>query len=155
MEYWDKKTIRQQLDERLKPLKNLAESGMPSQGWIKSIREALGLSSRQLGKKTGIDQSRVSRLENAEKTGELKLSSLQKIAKGLNMKFVYGFVPEDSLEQLLRAQARKIALKRMKRLNDTMSLEKQALSSVDQEKALNNMIDKILIEQPKDFWDEK
>jgi predicted DNA-binding mobile mystery protein A len=155
MKYWDKRTIRQQLDDRLKSLKNLAETGMPEQGWIKSIREALGMSSRQLGKKAGIDQSRISRLENAEKAGELKLSSLQKIAKGLNMKLVYGFVPEDSLEQLLRTHARKIALKRMKRLNETMRLEKQALSSESQEKALNNMIDKILIEQPKDFWDEK
>ena len=71
------------------------------------------------------------------------------------MKFVYGFVSESTLEELQRAQAKKIVLKRLKRLNDTMRLEKQTLSSAEQENALNTMVDRILIEQPKDFWDEK
>ena len=154
MTYWDKKVIRYQLDKRLLFLKDFASSGIPEQGWIKTIREALGLSTTQLGKKAGLDQSRISRLENAEKDGSLKLSSLQKIAKGLNMKFVYGFVPEDSLEQMVRAEARKIALKRLKRLTATMRLEEQQLSREEQEKALEDMIEKILVEQPKDFWDK-
>lgn len=155
MNYWDKKVIREQLDKRLESLKVFAPLGAPQQGWIKAVREALGLSARQLGKKVGLDQSRVSRLENAEKDGSLKLSSLQKIAKGLNMRFVYGFVPEETLEAMVKMQARKIALKRLKRLSSTMRLEKQKLSDEEQEKALNDMIEKILIDQPKDFWDER
>ncbi len=154
MSYWDKKVAREQLDKKLDSLKTFATSGIPHQGWIKTIREALGLSARQLGEKAGIDQSRISRLENAEKDGSLKLSSLQKIAKGLNMRFVYGFVSEDTLEHMVRAQAKKIALKRLIQLNNTMRLEKQELSREEQKKALEDMIDKILIDQPKDFWDE-
>lgn len=155
MNYWDKKIIREQLDKKLAFLKDLASSGMPPQGWIKAIREALGLSASQLGKRAGIDQSRISRLENAEKNGDLKLSSLQKIAKALNMKFVYGFVPygtEDTLEAIVRKQAERIALRRIKTLDRTMRLEKQALSAEEQKKALNDMIEKILIDPPKDFW---
>ncbi len=155
MKYWDQKKLREQLNNKLAPLKVLPESGIFQQGWIKGIREALGMTSRQLSQKVGIDQSRISRLENAEKSGNLKLSSLEKIAKGLNMKFVYGFVSETSLEQMVKEQAKKIVLKRLKNLNNTMRLEKQELSSQEQEKALNDMIEKILIEQPKDFWDEK
>jgi predicted DNA-binding mobile mystery protein A len=153
MNYWDKKVIREQLDKKLVFLKDFASAGMPQQGWIKTIREALGLSARQLGKKVGLDQSRISRLENAEKGGNLKLASLQKIARSLNMKFVYGFIPEDSLEQMVKNQAKKIVLKRMKRLNNTMRLEKQGLSNEEQKRVLEDMIEKILIEQPKDFWD--
>lgn len=153
MKYWDTKVIREQLDERLNSLKAFASSGMPKQGWIKTIRKALGLSARQLGRKAGLDQSRISRLENAEKDGSLKLSSLQKIAQGLDMQFVYGFVSDDTLEQMVRAQAKKIALKRLKRLNNTMRLEKQGLPHEKQKKALEDMIEKILIDQPKDFWD--
>ena len=153
MKYWDKKIIREQLDKRLDPLRTYFSTGMPQQGWIKTIREALGLSARQLGKKAGLDQSRISRLETAEKDGNLKLSSLQKIARGFHMKFVYGFVPEEPLEQLVRAQAKKIALKRLKRLSETMRLEKQELSKEEQEKAMEDMIEKILVDQPKHFWD--
>ena len=161
MNYWDKKIIREQLDKKLAFLKDFASLGMPAQGWIKAIREALGLSASQLGKRAGIDQSRISRLENAEKDGDLKLSSLQKIAKALNMKFVYGFVPEgtegteeDTLEAMVRDQAKRIALRRSKMLDHTMRLEKQALSDEEQKKALNDTVEKILVDPPKDFWDQ-
>ena len=153
MNYWDKKIVREQLDKRLAFLRSFASSGMPQQGWIKTIREALGLSASQLGKRTGLGQPRISRLENAEKSGNLKLSSMQKIADGLNMKFVYGFVSERTLEQMVRSQAKKIALERIERLDNTMRLEKQQLSEEEQKKALDDMVDKILIDQPKDFWD--
>ncbi len=153
MTYWDKKVVREQLDKKLEVLIKSAGLTMPPQGWIKTIREALGLSTSQLGKKVGIDQSRISRLENAEKTGDLKLSSLQKIAKGLNMKFVYSFVPEKSFEEMVRNQAKRIALKRLQTLDNTMRLEKQGLSDEDKKKALDDMIEKILIDNPRDFWD--
>jgi predicted DNA-binding mobile mystery protein A len=84
--------------------------------------------------------------------GDLKLSSLQKIAKSLNMKFVYGFVPEDTLEAMVREQAKRIALKRLETLDSTMRLEKQALSDEEKKKALEDMIEKILIDNPKNFW---
>ncbi len=158
MSYWDKKVIREQLDKKLIFLRDFAAAGMPAQGWIKAIREALGLSASQLGKRAGIDQSRISRLESAEKSGDLKLSSLQKIAKALGMKFVYGFVPEgtegteDTLEAMVREQAKKIALRRIETLEGTMRLEKQALSDEEQKRALNDMVEKILVDPPKDFW---
>lgn len=154
MNYWEKKVTREQLDKRLSSLRDFAASGVPQQGWIRTIREALGLSAAQLGKMAGFHQTRISRLEGAEKNGDLKLSSLQKIAKGLNMRFVYGFVPEGSLEAMVRARAEKIALKRLRQLSSTMRLEKQALSDEDKKKALNDMIEKILIDNPKDFWDQ-
>lgn len=153
MNYWDKKVIREQVDRKLVFLKEFSSSGMPQQGWIKTIREALGLTTSQLGKKARLHQTRISRLENAEKDGDLKLSSLQKIAKALNMKFVYGFVPEDTLEAMVRAQARRLALKRIETLDNTMRLEKQSLSKDEREKALEDMAEKILIDHPKDFWD--
>ena len=152
MNYWDKKDIRGQVDNKLNILKNFVGC-MPQQGWIKTIREVLGLSTSQLGKKVGIDQSRISRLENAEKAGNLKLSSLQNIAQGLNMKFVYGFVPEDTLEAMVRDQAKRIALKRLKILDNTMRLEKQALSEEEKQKFLGDMIEKILIDNLKNIWD--
>ena len=152
MDYWQKKVIREQLDSKLSIFKT-SLLGTSQQGWIKAIREALGLSTSQLAKKVGIDQSRISRLENAEKTGDLKISSLQKVAKGLKMKFVYAFVPEDTLETMVRDNAKRIALTRLETLDNTMRLEKQTLSDEERQKALDNMIEKILIDNPKDFWD--
>ena len=153
MTYWDRKLIREQLDSKLIGLKNLIMPGSDS-GWIKLIREALGMSTKQLGKKVGIDQSRISRLENAEIEGDLKLSSLKKIAEGLNMRFVYGFVPEESLEKMVRDQATKIAKKRVNMVSHTNKTENQELSDDDKVRALENLVQKILLSQPKDFWDK-
>jgi predicted DNA-binding mobile mystery protein A len=154
MTYWDKKLIRDQLDKRLDGLVALSDSPIPGTGWIKTLREALAMSTKQLGKRVGIDQSRISRLEKAEADGDLKLSSLKKVAEGLDMKFVYGFVPKERLEKMVQEQAKKIALKRMAKVNHTMRLEEQELSEEQKEQALEDLIQKILLEEPKDFWDQ-
>ncbi|MBN1951133.1 MAG: mobile mystery protein A [Bacteroidales bacterium] len=152
MSYWDKKLIREQLDKKLEPLKVWAKSGLHELGWIKTIREALGMSTSDLARQVGIDQSRISRLENAEVDGNIKLSSLQKIADALDMDFVYGFVPKTTLNDMVRGQAKKLAIQKMQRLDHTMRLEMQELSDDEKQKALADMIDKILIDEPKDFW---
>jgi len=153
MSYWDKKLLREQLDDKLRQFKSLnhLQNGT---GWIKIIRESLSMTTKQLAKKAGIGQPRISRIENNEGRGNLKISTLEKGADALDMKFVYGFIPRDSLEKLVNEQARKVALDRLKTLSHTMSLEDQQLKGKDAENALQDMIQKILIENPKDFWDK-
>jgi predicted DNA-binding mobile mystery protein A len=151
MTYWDRKLVREQLDDRIGRIKPFVETNR--NGWIKILREALGMSTKQLSKRVGIDQSRISRLENSEIEGDLKLSSLKKIAEGLDMKLVYYFVPKTSLEQMVYNQAKAIAQKRLNKVNQTMRLEDQELSESQKVKALEDLTQKILINEPKDFWD--
>ncbi len=154
MDYWDKKLIREQLDFKLEMLKNLYNGILPTTGWIKSIREALGMTTSDLAKRVKLDQSRITRLENSEIEGDLKISSMKKIAEGLNMKFVYGFVPSESLEKIVQDQARKIAMKKLEKLDHTMRLEGQELSQAAKNKDLEDMIQKILHNESKGFWKE-
>lgn len=154
MNYWDKKLIRKQLDKKLSKLKPLLKMAVPSGGWIKSIRKGLGLTLEELGSRVGLDRARVYRIEQAEVNGDVQLSTLQKMADGLGVKFVYGFVPEKDLEEIVREQAKKIAKKRLSRIDHSMKLELQGVSDEEQEKELNDLIDKILIEEPKNFWDQ-
>ena len=152
MDYWDQKLMRDQLDEQLDPLRGLVRISSPRHGWIKMIRKALGMTTTELGERTDLDQSRISRIESAEPTGDIKVSTLEKIAEGLDMKFVYGFVSKQSLQEKVREQARKIAEQRLKRVNHSMKLEKQALDQYEYNQALDELIDRIMIEQPKNFW---
>lgn len=153
MEYWDKKLVREQLDRKMKRLSILLSPEFPERGWIKLIRESLGMSGTQLGKRVGLNQSNISRLENAELSGDAKLSTLRKVADSLNMRFVYGFVPKDGLENMVRQQAKKIAQERMAKATHTMLLEAQELSDEEKARMFDDLVQKILIEQPKDFWD--
>lgn len=152
MDYWDIKLMREQLDRKLKKLSILLSPDLPDRGWVKLIRESLGMSGQELADRVGLDQSNISRLENSELSGEAKLSSLRKIAEGLNMKFVYGFVPKDSLESIVRDQAQKIAKERMAKVSHTMLLEAQELSIAEKARMFDDLVQKILIEKPKRFW---
>lgn len=152
MNYWDKKLMRKQLDKKLKKLKPLLKMKVPSDGWINAIREGLGMTLEELGSRVGLDRARVYRIEQAEVDGNLKLSTLKKIADGLELKFVYGFVPEQDLEEIVRQQATKIAKKRLSRIDHSMRLELQGISDEEQKEALNDLVDKILVEEPKNFW---
>ena len=152
MNYWDKKLIREQLDSKLSTLKGFTAQGLKSIGWIKTIREALGMTSTNLASRVGVNQSRIIHMEKAERDGNIKISTMEKVADALDMDFVYGFVPRTSLNEMVRQQAKKIALHKMERLDNTMRLELQELSSEEKERALKDMIDRILIDGPKDFW---
>lgn len=154
MDYWDKKLIRKQLDKKLRQLKPLLNLSPPKGGWIKTIRKALGMTTYDLAEEVGVDQSRISRIEASEAKGEIKISTLERVADGLGVKFVYGFVPRDSLEELVRDQAKEIAKKRLSRIDHSMKLELQGLSDEEKEEELNDLIDKILVEEPKNFWDQ-
>jgi predicted DNA-binding mobile mystery protein A len=152
MDYWDKKLIRKQLDKKLRQLKPLLNLSVPKGGWIKTIRKALGMTTYELAEKVEVDQSRISRIEASEAKGEIKISTLEKVADGLGVKFIYGFVPRDSLEEIVRDQAKEIAKKRLSRIDHSMKLELQGVSDEEQEREFNDLIDKILIEEPKNFW---
>lgn len=154
MNYWDKKLIREQLDKKIDKFKPVLNTPVPKVGWVKTIREALGMSTYDLADKTDLDQSRISRIESSEAKQEIKLSTLHKMADGLGVKFVYGFVPEADLEAVVRKQALMIAKKRLKRIDHSMKLELQGVSDEEQEKALSDLVDKILIEEPKNFWNQ-
>ncbi|MFM8648094.1 MAG: helix-turn-helix domain-containing protein, partial [Methylocystis sp.] len=79
---------RKNLDRRLTALR--AEPLItPPSGWIKAIRESLGMTAEQLARRMGVVQSRVSTLEKAECSGTPSLKSLRQAAEAMNCTLVY------------------------------------------------------------------
>jgi predicted DNA-binding mobile mystery protein A len=154
MDYWDKKLLRKQISKKIEPLKSFAQASSSVGSWVKTIRQALGMTTYDLAGRAGMDQAQLSRIEKAEPEGKVTLATMQKIAGGLDMKFVYGFVSDDDLEALVYRQAKKIALKRLNRLDKTMALELQQLDPHEKKEALSDLIDKILADSPPNFWEE-
>ena len=156
MDHWDRAKSRARLDKnirKIKPLFDFMKHVQSTKGWIQTSRETLGMSLSQLGHRAKLSQPRLSRLEKAEIAGDLKVSSLQKMAEALDMEFVYAFVPRDSFEKMVQKQARKTAQKRMTRLNQTMRLEQQEMTKADQQKMLADLTQKILMNETKHLWD--
>lgn len=69
---------------------------------MKTVRLALGMNSETLGRRIGISQQGVRKLEQSEADGSISLNTLTKIADGLNCDVRYVLVPRISLvEQVL------------------------------------------------------
>jgi predicted DNA-binding mobile mystery protein A len=144
----------QQLNEKLGQLTVLQHVNVPPIGWIKAIRNGIGMSMEQLGKKLSITKQGVMDIEKREKEGAVTIKSMQELAKALDLKFVYGFVPNaGSLEQMIENRALEIATKIVERTSTTMKLEDQANSKERIENAIKERSSEIINKTPKILWD--
>ena len=147
-----RRTMRDQLDKTFAQLTNLKTLQPPVKGWLRSIREALGMSGKQLGERLEVSQPRVVQLEKDELSGALTLKTMRQAAEAMDCVFVYAVVPRTSLEETMHRQARKVAAKRLSRTSHTMLLEDQMVSNDEQQKMLDAEIEDLMRETPKGFW---
>jgi predicted DNA-binding mobile mystery protein A len=144
---------RKNLDKRLARLRE-APLPMPPFGWVKAIREALGLSARQLASRMGVVQSRLSTIEKAEVTGATTIKTLRETAQAMGCTFVYALVPTKPLDDLLRDQATRRADQELMRLHHTMRLENQALTKEDLLTERERLIAELLTGSLRGLWDD-
>ncbi|MFN8211190.1 MAG: hypothetical protein U0T33_09525 [Bacteroidales bacterium] len=118
------KLILEQLDAKILQLKKAEGLVMPSSGWVFSIRQALGMSLRQMGNKMGITAQSVKEIEQREQNETISLKVLRQFGKSLNLKLIYGFIPQDgSLEDIIEKRAHELALEIVNRTSISMKLE--------------------------------
>ena len=150
-----KNLAREQLDETLKKFLPLKIVSAPRKGWIRAIRDALGMTGEQLAKRLKTNKQRISRIEQDEKLGKVTIKTMRAVAEAMECEFVYGFVPKESLEQTVRNQARIVAKEHMSRSNQMMRLEKQELSDSEKVKVMESLIKEITGTMPKSLWNEE
>lgn len=114
--------VRRRLDRVLSGTRVPAR---PSRGWLRAIRDALGMSGRQLGDRIGVSQQRVSKIEQSEADGTITLNSLRDAADALGCELVYALVPRTSLQGLVVERARQKAKEIVGAVDRTMRLEDQ------------------------------
>jgi len=100
---------RTQLDDAFADGSLWALADPPNGGWIREIREALGMTTRQLAARMRRSQAAVSQLEQSEVTGGARLESLRRAGDALDCDLVYMLVPRTSLEDTVYARARDLA----------------------------------------------
>jgi predicted DNA-binding mobile mystery protein A len=133
---------------------SLQKVAPPPTGWIKAIRNAIGMSMLQLGNRLSITKQSVQDIERREKDGSVTIKALREAARALDMQLVYGFVPNDrSLELLIERKAKELATQIVMRTNNTMKLEDQENTKQRIEKAIQERTTIIKTEMPKTLWD--
>jgi predicted DNA-binding mobile mystery protein A len=148
-----KRLVLQQLDETLARFAGL-KTVSPPRGWIRAIREALGISGRQFAGRLGVSPPRVTALEREEISGGLSIKTLRQAAEALDCVFVYALVPRSSLAETVQRQAEKVAGERLARVSHSMLLEEQQLSPEEQRRNIAATVEELTRTLPKDLWDK-
>ena len=149
----DREAARRQLDKRLSLL-NANALARPPRGWVKAIREALGMTTAQLAKRLGVSQPRVVGIEQAEAKGAITLDSLERAAHALDCQLVYALVPRKPLDALIEERATRLATARLDSTRHTMALEAQTMDARDEEEQRKRLIRQLIAQAGSELWDE-
>lgn len=145
---------RKNLDRKLSPLRE-TQPVRPLGGWIRAIRDALGMTSRQLADRMELAQSRVVALEKAETSGATTLKSLREAAEALDCRLIYALVPNRPLDETIRQRAREKAFRQHAQVAHGMLLENQSLTIAQADEELDRLTNEILSEPLRHLWDHE
>ncbi|MBS1688008.1 MAG: mobile mystery protein A [Bacteroidetes bacterium] len=143
-----------QIDKKISSIQAFETLHFQKEGWIRTLRNILNMSMEQLGRKMSITAQGVKKMEGREQERGITLKSLDDVAKAMDMKLVYGFIPIDgSLEQLIERKAKEMATRIIMRTSNTMKLENQQNSNEYQKAAIEELADELKRTIPGKLWD--
>ncbi len=150
-----KAVARQQNRNKLNKMAKTAQFQQPDGGWIRYIRQALGMTGSQLGRRLGgISKESISQKEKAELDKSITMKALHEAAEAMGCKLVYAIVPKQSIESVIGRQAEKRANEIVKNAAIHMSLEDQSIGDEKLHKRIKDLQKEMLETTPKDLWDE-
>lgn len=147
-------TASSQLDKRLSELRPLVHAARPSRGWIRAIREALGMTTGQFAKRLGVRQPRIIELERGEANGNITVKTLERAAEALGCRLVYVLVPDKPLADTIRQKATLVAERQLASVEQTMRLEAQEVTDKNQRAKAHELLVEKLLRRPARLWDE-
>ena len=142
---------RFQLDDALKNYPSPAAAPLPRGGWLRAIREALGMTQVQLGARAGISRQSVQDFERAEAERRITLESLDKVARAMGCRVVYALVPEGgTIDDLRQRRAEALAEALLKPADHSMKLEAQGVPDSERQRKL--MAEALLAGSSRKLW---
>lgn len=142
----------EQVQASVEAYADLAKRRAPPRGWLKIIRESLGLTERQQAERLGISAPTLHKSEQAEADERITLGQLRKLAEGLDCELVYALVPRKPLTQVVAERARAIALQEVGGVAHTMSLEDQRPATARLRKQVEQRAEELLRGRWSALW---
>lgn len=142
---------RRQLDQKLTSPTKLAEMPAFKRGFVREIREALGISSTQLARLVGVSQPAIVKLEKGERDGTVSLNTLARVAEALDCKLVYALVPKSSLDDILLARAREVAAG----IIEKISLAESNAPVAENSQLIEGIASEMVRNLDKRLWDDR
>jgi predicted DNA-binding mobile mystery protein A len=149
-----KQIIREQYQSKLNQLIDINTVIRPKEGWVRTLRKALGMSSPQLAKRLDMSKSQASQMERMEAEDRITLKQLRRVANSLDCDLVYALVPRKPIDSMLHDRARQKAQKLVAKTDVQMKLEAQQLSNEQLEVQIEMETERLLREMPRNLWED-
>lgn len=147
------KRARERLDSKLSSLRPVSRYAAPPKGWVRALREALGMNGVQLARRIGVSPQSLADLERSEAAGRIQIDTLRRAAEAMDCQLVYALVPRTSLEETVQQRAAYIAEREVRRTDHTMALEDQSASDELLQDRVRDYIETEL--RPGDLWSDE
>ena len=112
------------------------------------------MSAAQLARRMGVSQPTVAKMERTEAADTISLKSLRKAADAMDCELVYAFVPRQTLEATVQAQARRRAAELAGRVEHTMRLEAQGSAGNAVEAEVLELAQEMVRALSRTLWEE-
>ena len=144
----------QQIDAALEAVKQcISSTRRPRYGWLRAIREGLGMPGSALARRLNVSAPSVLMMEARERDDRISLKTLREAADAMDCDLHYFVVPRKTLAATIHSQAELIAKKKLQKVAHTMALENQPMSPDAVLASIDEQVDGLIANRPRDFWD--
>ena len=89
--------MRDRADRELRLYRALVKKARTYPGWLRRVRQSLGLHVTDIAKSLDVNKSVIFRLEKSEDRKSISLRALEKAADAMDCRLVYAIVPRNGL----------------------------------------------------------
>ena len=116
------------------------------------IRESLGVTLEVFGQLLGVTRATAHQIERAEVNESITVKRLRAAANALNCDLSIQLVPRQSLQEMVRERAYRLAEEEFKWLNHTMVLENQAIYDSDADAFIERIANDLIERKDSRLW---
>lgn len=149
-----KQLIREQYQHKLSQFGDINKLIRPKEGWVRTLRKALGMSSPQMAKRLGMSKSQASQMERMEIEDRITLKQLRRVADSFDCDLIYALVPRQPIETIIRDRAGEKAEKLVAKTDVQMQLEAQNLSNEQLASQIEMETERLVKEMPRNLWED-
>jgi predicted DNA-binding mobile mystery protein A len=132
---------------RMKP------QAMPRAGWIRAIRDALGISQSQIALRVGVSRATVQQWERAEARRRITVQSLDRVAQAMGCTVALAIVPKGgTLDDIRRRQARAKAIAMVKKEDAPADPDAVTDLTAAQQRRVDRIVARFLRGSPRRLW---
>lgn len=132
---------------RMKP------AAVPRAGWIRAIRQALGISQSQIAVRAGVSRATVQQWERAEGRRRITVHSLDRVAHAMGCAVALAIVPKaGTLDDVRRRQARAKAIAIVKKEDAPGDPDAVSDLTAAQRRRVDRIVARLLRGSPRRLW---